>query len=310
MAATARTAGCRQVTGFGSGRSRTSRSTSSAPTRSRASWTGRSPRSHCRRRGRAGAGERSSRLPASTGRSTRSATRSSRVSSPAHARLSRTRVRPGQTDHLQLIQNWGAQAGARTNHLCLDLYDLPQIPHRIAEELGGSARFVIREGECPWCRLVRDETSRPDRIVWEDDSTVAFAPFASRSPFEIWIVPRRHDADFGTSDGRGRRRRPPRRSGRFSADSPRAWTGRRTTSSSTQRRSASRSTRRTTGTGRSIRGCGRSLGWSWERACRSIPSRPRTRWRSCSVASDRPSTMQRRRRADGRCAVGGDGVTR
>jgi galactose-1-phosphate uridylyltransferase len=36
----------------------------------------------------------------------------------------------GQTDHLQLVQNWGAQAGARTNHLCLDLYDLPQIPHR------------------------------------------------------------------------------------------------------------------------------------------------------------------------------------
>jgi UDPglucose--hexose-1-phosphate uridylyltransferase len=103
----------------------------------------------------------------------------------------------GLTEHLQVIQNWGAQAGARTNHLCLDLYDLPQIPHRVAEELGGAARFVIREGECPWCRLVRDETRRPDRLVWEDAASVAFAPFASRSPFEIWIVPRRHDADFG-----------------------------------------------------------------------------------------------------------------
>jgi UDPglucose--hexose-1-phosphate uridylyltransferase len=103
----------------------------------------------------------------------------------------------GQTEHLQLIQNWGAQAGARTNHLCFDLYDLPQIPHRVAEELGGAARFVIREGECPWCRLVRDEPRRPDRLVWEDDSTVAFTPFASRSPFEIWIVPRHHGADFG-----------------------------------------------------------------------------------------------------------------
>ncbi len=103
----------------------------------------------------------------------------------------------GQTDHLQVIQNWGAQAGARTNHLCLDLYDLPQIPHRVAEELGGAARFVIREGECPWCRLVRDEGRRPERLVWEDGSTIAFAPFASRSPFEVWIVPRRHEADFG-----------------------------------------------------------------------------------------------------------------
>jgi UDPglucose--hexose-1-phosphate uridylyltransferase len=102
----------------------------------------------------------------------------------------------GQTEYLTVVQNWGAQAGARTNHLCLDLYDLPQIPHRIAEELGGAARFVIREGECPFCRLVRDETRRPERLVWEDAHSVAFAPYASRSPFEIWVVPRRHDADF------------------------------------------------------------------------------------------------------------------
>lgn len=107
----------------------------------------------------------------------------------------------GQTEYLVVVQNWGAQAGARTNHLCLDLYDLPQIPHRIAEELGGAARFVIREGECPFCRLVREETRRPDRILWEDAGSVAFAPYASRSPFEVWVVPRRHEADFGRATG-------------------------------------------------------------------------------------------------------------
>ena len=102
-----------------------------------------------------------------------------------------------QTDYLQVVQNWGREAGARTNHLCLDLYDLPLIPHRVAEELGGAARFVIREGECPWCRLVREETRTRERLVWEDASTVAFAPWGSRSPFEVWIVPRVHQADFG-----------------------------------------------------------------------------------------------------------------
>jgi UDPglucose--hexose-1-phosphate uridylyltransferase len=102
----------------------------------------------------------------------------------------------GQTDYLQVVQNWGAQAGARTNHLCLDLYDLPQIPHRVAEEIGGAARFLIRERECPYCRLVREEPRIGTRMIWEDESSVAFAPFASRSPFEIWVVPRRHAADF------------------------------------------------------------------------------------------------------------------
>ena len=118
----------------------------------------------------------------------------------ARQALAEARV-TGQTDYLQVVQNWGVQAGARTNHLCLDLYDLPQVPHRIAEEMGGAARFVIREGECPFCRLVRDEPRHPARLVWEDSASVAFAPFASRSPFEVWIVPRRHEADFGRATG-------------------------------------------------------------------------------------------------------------
>jgi len=66
-----------------------------------------------------------------------------------------------------------------------------------AEELGGAARYVIREGECPYCRLVREASRTPERLVWEDADSVAVAPWASRSPFELWIVPRRHEADFG-----------------------------------------------------------------------------------------------------------------
>ncbi len=103
----------------------------------------------------------------------------------------------GTTDYFQVVQNHGRQAGAFTNHLCLDTYDVPQIPHRIGEELGGAARYLIREGSCPFCRLVRDEVASRDRLVFEDAASVAFAPFASRSAFEIWVVPRHHEADFG-----------------------------------------------------------------------------------------------------------------
>ena len=55
---------------------------------------------------------------------------------------------------------------------------------------------MIREGICPWCRLVRDEVARRERLVFEDAASVCFAPYASRSPFELWVVPRLHDADF------------------------------------------------------------------------------------------------------------------
>jgi len=118
----------------------------------------------------------------------------------AHARDVLTTARMAdKTEYLQVVQNYGRQAGALTDHLCLDFYDLPQIPHRIGEELGGAARFVIREGVCPYCRLVRDEVADPTRLVFEDAASVAFAPYASRSPFELWVVPRHHAADFGTA---------------------------------------------------------------------------------------------------------------
>ncbi|MFI5255490.1 MAG: hypothetical protein ACHQ15_08545 [Candidatus Limnocylindrales bacterium] len=109
----------------------------------------------------------------------------------------------GQTEYFQVVQNHGRQAGALTNHLCFDTYDLPQIPHRVGEELGGAARYLIREGICPFCRLVRDEVAGRERLVFEDAASVAFAPYASRSPFEIWVVPRHHEADFGRTADAG-----------------------------------------------------------------------------------------------------------
>lgn len=114
----------------------------------------------------------------------------------ARDRIVRARAEGG-TQYLQVVQNWGEQAGAMTNHLCLDVYDLPQIPHRVGEELGGAARYVIRSGACPWCRLVESEVGHRDRLVFEDAASVCFAPYASRSPFELWVVPRHHAADFG-----------------------------------------------------------------------------------------------------------------
>lgn len=105
----------------------------------------------------------------------------------------------GETDYVQIVQNFGRQAGAFTDHLCLDSYDVPQIPHRVGEELGGAARYLIREGICPYCRLVTDEVADGSRLVYQDATSVCFAPYASRSPFELWVVPRHHAADFAAA---------------------------------------------------------------------------------------------------------------
>jgi UDPglucose--hexose-1-phosphate uridylyltransferase len=107
---------------------------------------------------------------------------------------------PDEPVYVQAVQSYGMQAGSRSQHLNMELYAIPQIPHRVAEEIGGSARHMISRRSCVWCGLARVEEEAGERLVTADDGFVVFAPAASRSPFELMIVPRQHAADFTLAD--------------------------------------------------------------------------------------------------------------
>jgi UDPglucose--hexose-1-phosphate uridylyltransferase len=98
--------------------------------------------------------------------------------------------------YIQAVQSYGRQAGSRSQHLNMELYAIPQIPHWIAEEIGGGARHVISKRTCVWCGLARAEEEAGERLVFADEAFVVFAPAAARSAFELMIVPREHAADF------------------------------------------------------------------------------------------------------------------
>ncbi len=102
--------------------------------------------------------------------------------------------------YIQLVQSYGMQAGSRSQHLNLELYDIPQVPHWVAEEIGGGARHQIKTRGCVWCGLAATEEASGERLVLADEHAVTFAPAASRSAFELMIVPRQHAADFTQLD--------------------------------------------------------------------------------------------------------------
>lgn len=101
---------------------------------------------------------------------------------------------------LQVVQSYGRQAGSRSQHLNLELYAIPQVPHWLAEEIGGGARHQIKTRTCVWCGLARTEEESGERLVLAEERFVVFAPAASRSAFELMIVPRAHAADFTQLD--------------------------------------------------------------------------------------------------------------
>ncbi len=109
---------------------------------------------------------------------------------------------PDQPVYVQAVQSYGRQAGSRSQHLNVELYAIPQVPHWVAEEIGGGARHFISRRGCVWCGLAQTEEEAGERLIFADESFVVFAPAASRSAFEMMVVPRRHAADF-TASGDG-----------------------------------------------------------------------------------------------------------
>jgi UDPglucose--hexose-1-phosphate uridylyltransferase len=107
---------------------------------------------------------------------------------------------PDDPRSVQVVQSYGRQAGSRSQHLNLELYAIPQVPHWLAEEIGGGARHQIKTRTCVWCGLSRAEEEAGERLVLAEERFVVFAPAASRSAFELMIVPRAHAADFTALD--------------------------------------------------------------------------------------------------------------
>jgi len=97
-----------------------------------------------------------------------------------------------------LFKNHGLKAGgsSATKHVRSQIIATPVTPTRVKEELRG-ARFYYRyKDRCIFCDLIKEELDAGSRIIMDTKNIVAIAPFASRFPFEIWLLPKKHCADF------------------------------------------------------------------------------------------------------------------
>jgi len=96
------------------------------------------------------------------------------------------------------FKNYGSVAGAgRVQHTRSQLIATPVTPLRVKEELVGARRYFEDKERCLVCDLLSQELEAKTRIVFESAHTVVLCPFASRFPFELWLVPKRHSCDFG-----------------------------------------------------------------------------------------------------------------
>jgi UDPglucose--hexose-1-phosphate uridylyltransferase len=102
--------------------------------------------------------------------------------------------------HFLPFKNHGLAAGAALTHGHTQLLALPVVPREAREELDGARAHFAAKARCVFCDLVRQERADGRRIVLETPQFVALAPYASRAPFETWILPTEHMAHFETLD--------------------------------------------------------------------------------------------------------------
>ncbi len=94
------------------------------------------------------------------------------------------------------FKNEGLMAGATLTHSHSQIIATPVTPKRVKEELEGAMEHFELKDRCIYCDILREELHQESRLVYENKDFVAFCPFASRFPFEICIMPRRHHPDY------------------------------------------------------------------------------------------------------------------
>jgi UDPglucose--hexose-1-phosphate uridylyltransferase len=99
------------------------------------------------------------------------------------------------------FKNHGAPAGATLTHAHSQLVALPVVPRELNVEMTFAKKHFDLKERCLFCDLLASELKTKERIVLETEGMVAVAPYASRSPFETWILPRGHSSSFESSSG-------------------------------------------------------------------------------------------------------------
>lgn len=95
-----------------------------------------------------------------------------------------------------VFKNQGPRAGASLAHVHSQLIALPFVPTSVSAELDRAAQRYRETGTCAYCDRIDEERRAGARIVFETDGIMAFCPFVSWQPHEVWLMPTGHEASF------------------------------------------------------------------------------------------------------------------
>jgi UDPglucose--hexose-1-phosphate uridylyltransferase len=94
--------------------------------------------------------------------------------------------------YVYVFENTGVAIGVTMPHPHGQIYSFPFVPPYVQTEIASASEYHAANGRCLYCELLAGELTARVRVVAENDSFVAFVPFAARFPSEVQIYSRRH----------------------------------------------------------------------------------------------------------------------
>jgi len=99
--------------------------------------------------------------------------------------------------YIIIFKNHGEAAGTSLAHPHSQLVATPVPPILLRRKYEVAIAHYDDTGRCLYCDIAEEERKAKSRVVLETDRFLVFHPFASRVPFETWIMPKRHQPSFG-----------------------------------------------------------------------------------------------------------------
>jgi UDPglucose--hexose-1-phosphate uridylyltransferase len=100
--------------------------------------------------------------------------------------------------YVTVFKNQGTVAGAEWVHAHSEVTATTFVPRRILYELRAARIWYQEKERCVFCDIVRQEEKLGKRLVDAQGEYLAFCPYASRVPYETWIMHRKHNHLFET----------------------------------------------------------------------------------------------------------------
>ncbi|HJS06700.1 MAG TPA: galactose-1-phosphate uridylyltransferase [Pirellulales bacterium] len=98
--------------------------------------------------------------------------------------------------HALVFRNVGRAAGATRSHIHSQLMATQSVASLIRAELEGAKQFFDEHRQCVFCRMIAEECTLAQRVVGDSAEFIGLCPYASRFPYETWILPKRHASHF------------------------------------------------------------------------------------------------------------------